>query len=299
MTKPSVPLDERPRSGPYSGLNANSARRFLCKQFEQAGLLDCEIEARELLMAAAGLSRSELITRGTEFISPEAFDRLQDYSARRLSGEPVDNILGYREFYGRRFDISPDVLSPRQETEEVAAKALELIAGIKAPRIVDLGTGSGAIIITLLLERIDAVGVGLDISEAALDIARTNAGVHGLASRLTLAKSDWFAKAKGRFDLIISNPPYIDSKAMAQLPREVADFDPHISLHGGEDGLAPYRIITANAQDYLNPGGALVFEIGYDQGVTVPAILTMHNFNAVSLYHDIAGQARIVTGRAA
>ena len=298
MTKPSVPLDERPRSGPYSGLNTNSARRFLRKQFEQAGLPDCDAEARDLVMAATGLSRAQMITEGTEFISPEAFDRLQDYSARRLSGEPADNILGWREFYGRRFDISPDVLSPRQETEEVTAKALAQISAMQAPHILDLGTGSGAIITTILCERADAVGTAADISKAALDMAKKNAAAYGVTDRLTFLQSDWFDNIEGQFDLIISNPPYIDSAAMAQLPREVLAFDPQISLHGGEDGLTPYRIIAAQAGQHLKPGGVLVFEIGFDQGRSVPDILRRAGFINAEMFRDIAGQPRIVTARA-
>ena len=295
MTKPPVPLDQRPRSGPYSGLNANSARRFLRKQFEQAGLPDCDAEARDLVMAATGLSRAQMITEGTEFISPEAFDRLQAYSARRLSGEPADRILGWREFYGRRFDISPDVLSPRQETEEVTAKALAQISALRTPHVLDLGTGSGAIITTILCERTEAVGTAADISEAALDMARKNAAAHGVAGRLTLLQSNWFENIEGQFDLIISNPPYIDSAAMAQLPREVSAFDPHISLHGGEDGLAPYRIIAAQAGPYLKPQGRIVFEVGFDQGESVPDILRRAGFSGAEMFRDIAGLPRIVT----
>lgn len=292
-----IPLDESPRSEPYSDLNVNNARRLLCKQFEQAGLSDCEAEARELVMAATGLSRSELITQGADFMLPEALGLLQNYSARRISGEPVDHILGWREFYGRRFNINSDVLSPRQETEEVVANALSLIANIKSPHILDLGTGSGAIAITLLAERPDATGLALDYSNAALSIAENNSKAHGTDLRLKLLQSDWFENAAGEFDLIISNPPYIDSKAMKVLPREVANYDPEIALHGGEDGLSPYRIIAEHAKKYLKPNGYVVFEIGFDQGESVPEILTNRGFTQVALNFDIFGVARIVTAR--
>ena len=297
IEKTPIPLHKRPRSGPYSGLNVNSARRFLCKQFEKAGLADCEAEARELVMAAASLSRSELITKGTEFMSPEAFNTLQDYSARRLLGEPVDHILGWRAFYGRRFTINSDVLSPRQETEEVVAKALEMIAGVKAPILLDLGTGSGAIAITLLAERQDAAAIAVDYAKSALDIAAKNASAHDVQSRLTLLQSDWFETVTGQFDLIISNPPYIDDFAMAKLPEEVAKFDPALALSGGKDGLDPYRIIAAQAKNYLKPDGRLVFEIGFDQGSSVPAILKANGFSRTALYHDIFEQPRIVTAQ--
>jgi release factor glutamine methyltransferase len=298
MTKAPVPLHERPRSGPYSGLNANNARRFLTKQFEQAGLGDCDAEARDLVMAATGLNRSELITQGTEFISPEAFDLLQDYSARRLAGEPVDHILGWRDFFGRRFNINKDVLSPRQETEEVVAQGLEIIANMPAPKLLDLGTGSGAIIVTLLCERENAVGTATDISDKALGVAHANAARHDVMSRLTLLQSDWLSSVTGRYDLIISNPPYIDSLAMAELPTDVSDFDPALALHGGEDGLDPYRIIAAQAQDYLTQNGGLVLEIGYDQGKSVVNLLKKHGWRDVELFADIFGQPRIVKARA-
>jgi len=299
MKKSPVPLNERPRSGPYSGLNVSSARRFLAKQFEQAGLADCAAEAREFVMAATGLSHAALISNGTDFISPEAFDRLQDYSARRLSGEPLDNILGWRDFYGRRFQISPNVLSPRQETEEVTAKALEKIKPLTAPNILDLGTGSGAIIVTLLKERPTARGVAVDISNAALKIAAGNAASHGVSSRLKLIQGNWLSGLNGQFDLIISNPPYIDSEAMEKLPHDVLGYDPEISLHGGKDGLDPYRVIASQAMDYLSSKGWLVFEIGFDQGISVPNILKASGFIKVDCYKDAGGHPRIVTAQRA
>ena len=245
MSRSSIPPGQDPRSGPYSGLTVNSARRFLAKQIQQAGFEDCEAEARDLVMAAAGLTRAELITRATEFLSPEAFDRIQDYSARRLSGEPVDNILGWREFYGRQFKVSVDVLSPRQETEEVTTKGLELVADINAPHILDLGTGSGAIAITLLSERPDATALAVDISKAALKVASENAKAHDITNRLTLSRSDWLETVTGQFDLIISNPPYIDDIAMSELTREVAEFDPSLALRGGADGLSSCLLYTS------------------------------------------------------
>ncbi len=297
MSRSSIPLAQPPRSGPYSGQTVNSAQRFLAKQFQQAGFGDCEAEARDLVMAASGLTRAELITQATEFMSPETVERVQQFSARRLSGEPIDNILGWREFYGRRFKVSVDVLSPRQETEEVTAKALELITAINAPHILDLGTGSGAIAITLLSERPEATALAVDISKAALEVASENAKAHDLTNRLTLSQSDWFETVAGHFDLIISNPPYIDDVAMSELPRDVAEFDPSLALRGGADGLSAYRLIAAAAKEYLKSNGALVFEIGYDQGEAVLDILKRNGYRDTLLYHDIFQQPRIVTAR--
>lgn len=300
MNTPSAPkVYSGVSSGVFSGLNLNNARRAVAQQFERGGLADCEGEARELVMAATKLTRAELIVQGPEPLSPKAAQRLEDYTARRLAGEPVDNILGWRDFYGRRFKVTKDVLSPRQETEEVTARALALIKDIKAPRVLDLGTGSGAIITTILAERADASGAAADISQAALDIAASNAASHGVAERLTLIRSDWFSAISQpapneAFDLIVSNPPYIDSAAMGALETEVKQFDPALALHGGEDGLEPYRQIAARAGRYMTGGGALVFEIGFDQGQSVAEILQQAGFINIETTQDIFGQPRIV-----
>lgn len=294
-----VPLDERPRSGPYAGLNANSAKRFLTAQFVQAGIDDADIEARILVLAATGLSHAELIMRGTEFLSQEAFETVSAYATRRLSGEPVDSILGVRGFYGRDFKITRDVLSPRADTEIVVAQGLKALAETDSPHILDLGTGSGAIIITVLAEIPNALGTALDISDSALRVARNNAHSHSVDGRLSLQKSDWFTAlpADATFDLIISNPPYIDGPAMAALPKDVAQYDPEIALAGGEDGLACYRIIADNAADFLAPNGTLVLEIGYDQGDAVPDILRAAGFATITLHHDLGANPRCVVAK--
>ncbi len=275
-------------------------RRALQKTLDAADIPGSAFEARLLLQAATGLSHSELITESLQVLSPEAAQCLDGFSARRLSGEPVDSILGWREFYGRRFEISSDVLSPRQETEALVSTGLERVDGIAAPRILDLGTGSGAIIISLLAERSGALGVCVDVSKAALAIAKKNAAAHDVTARLAFLHGDWLAPVKvsgeDKFDLIVSNPPYIDSRAMGELPREVADFDPSLALYGGDDGLAAYRIIAKQAREYMAEGAALLLEIGYDQGESVPEILRQNGFVDITVQADLAGHARIVSG---
>ena len=291
-----VPLDKRPRSGPYSGINARSAKRFLTEQFRQAGIVLAEDDARELIMAVTGFSPTDFVLRGTEFLSPEQFDQVKDYADRRLSGEPVDAILGWREFFGRRFKISPDVLSPRGDTEILVELGLKAIKGITTPHILDLGTGSGAVLLTLLAENENAMGLGVDISEKALDIAMQNADALGLENRAKLAQSDWFDQVEGLFDLIISNPPYITDAAMQTLDNDVKDYDPDLALRGGPDGLAPYHFILAHAPHYLKQGGACWVEIGFDQGPAVEQLFKDHGFKNIQSIQDLSGHDRCVGG---
>lgn len=289
-----VPLSDRPRSGPYAGLNARSAKRFLTAQFTEAKLPTPEIDARELVLAAANISHANLIASGAEFLSQEVFAKISDYAQRRMAGEPVDHILGRRGFYGRDFKVTADVLSPRPDTEVLIDHALDFLGPYTRPKILDLGTGSGALAITLLAELPHAIGTATDISDAALAAARDNAAAHDVSARLAVLKSNWFENSNGQFDLIISNPPYIDGAAMAALPREVKDFDPDIALYGGDDGLAAYRIISAQAADYLAQGGRLILEIGFDQGTTVPDILRGDGWTDIVTTQDLAGQDRCV-----
>ena len=289
-----VPLNQRPRSAPYSGLNVNSAKRFLMAQFRAAGLETPDLDARLLVMAATGFSHTDMIARGTEFPPAEVFESIADYAARRLAGEPVDHILGHREFYGRRFKVSQDVLSPRPETEILVDAAIECLRGKSKPHILDLGTGSGAIIISILAEMEEATGEAVDLSIAALNIARENAAAHNVDDRLTLMEGSWFAPISGRYDIIISNPPYITSAAMEELEIEVKSFDPDLALRGGEDGLTAYRAIISQASNYLKPAGFLLFEIGYDQASSVMALLTEAGFTDISAHKDLSGHHRMI-----
>ena len=254
-------------------------KRNLTARFRAAELGSADLDARLLIESVTGYSAAELILNGQNIVPPAALGEIEALAARRLAREPVDHILGYREFYGRRFEISKDVLSPRPETEGLVDAALATIKNTENPHILDLGTGSGAIIISVLAERSDAAGVAADVSHGALDIAARNAAAHNVATGLTLTESDWFSAVDGVFDLIVSNPPYITDAAMEALSFEVTGFDPDLALRGGPDGLAPYRIITARAADYLKPGAALIFEIGYDQGAAVSSLMKRCEMN--------------------
>lgn len=291
-----VPLDKRPRSGPYSGINARSAKRFLTEQFRQAGIALAEDDARELVMAVTGFTLTDFVLRGTEFLTPEQFNQVKDYADRRLSGEPVDAILGWRDFYGRPFKINKDVLSPRGDTENLVACGLSAVKALSAPHILDLGTGSGAVLLTLLAERDKATGVGVDVSDKALDVARENARALGVANRTEFLQSDWFARVKGMFDLIVSNPPYITNAAMQDLDAGVRDYDPDLALRGGADGLDPYHSIITQALQHLRPGGACWVEIGFDQGQAVKQIFEVQGFKHIQLVQDLSGHDRCVGG---
>lgn len=292
-----TPLDQRPQSDPYSGLTLNAAKRFLAQQFREAGLESPDLDARLLVMTACGLSHAGLIARGTELMAPPMFEALSQYAQRRLCGEPIDHILGYREFYGRRFAISQDVLSPRPETEGLVDTALTLYPITYRADCLDLGTGSGAIIISLLAERPLWQGLACDISETALNIAKDNAQALGVEDRLAFQQGSWFELVQAKYDLILSNPPYIDAAHMAALPTEVAGYDPALALAGGEDGLSAYRVLAAQACDYLKPGGWLVLEIGYDQKTSVTALLENHGFTAISCEQDLSGHDRIIKAK--
>lgn len=276
---------------PYSGINLNSARRLLTRNFETAGIDSAALDARIIVAFAAGLSHADLLARGTEFLTPEQFDAVTDMAARRLAGEPVDMLIGRKAFWKDDFIVSKDVLSPRPETEGIIEAALK---GLRAPQtILDLGTGSGAIILSLGREFPAAALTATDISARALDIARQNAARLGIDCRFI--QSDWFAAVDGRFDLIVSNPPYITDAAMKTLPAEVSGFDPDLALRGGPDGLAPYRLMAARAPRHLTPGGALILEIGFDQGRAVSDLLRQGGFTDVAIIKDLAGHDRIIT----
>ncbi|MEM9599931.1 MAG: peptide chain release factor N(5)-glutamine methyltransferase [Pseudomonadota bacterium] len=291
-----VPLHLRPRSGPYSGLTLRSAKRFLARQFADADLPFADEDALDLLLSITGLSRTDYTLKGTDFISEAAFDALQAAAQRRLSGEPVDRILGFRDFYGRRFVID-NVLSPRGDTEVLLLAALDAVRDRSAPQLLDLGTGSGALAISILCERPDARVTATDLSRDALETAARNAETHGVADRLTLIRSDWFASLpEARYDAILSNPPYITTQAMTSLSREVSEHDPHQALHGGTDGLDPYRSLIPGSVAFLKRGGWLGVEIGHDQRDAVMSLLCAANFARVESQTDPAGLDRLVSG---
>jgi release factor glutamine methyltransferase len=248
------------------------------------------LDARLLLLAAAGLRHDELVSDPRLVVAPPEAATFRRMLARRLAGEPVARILGEREFYGRPFLLTPDVLDPRPDTETVVALSLEAFAD--GGHFLDLGVGSGAIAVTLAAERPASTGMAVDLSEAALTVARTNAERFGVARRLDLRQSDWFARVEGTFDFIVSNPPYIAGSTIGTLAPEVRDHDPRLALDGGADGLQAYRQIAAGCRDHLRPGGKVVVEIGAGQDAGVRDIFAAGGLTLREARPDLGGHLR-------
>jgi release factor glutamine methyltransferase len=261
-------------------------------RLEAAGTATPALDARLLFQAAAGIDHAALAGNPDLAVAGEAASRFDSFVGRRCTGEPVSRILGRREFYGREFAVAPPVLDPRPDTETVIDACLELLAGMAAPALLDLGTGSGAIAVTLLCEIPGARATGADISAAALDVAWLNANRLGAAERFAIHHGNWFDGIDGTFDLIVSNPPYIPSATIASLAAEVREHDPRISLDGGPDGLEAYRRIARHAEGHLRPGGIVVVEIGAGQVEDVTAIFAASGFRLNLSRRDLAGHVR-------
>ncbi len=211
---------------------------------------------------------------------------------RRAKREPLSHILGYRDFYHHRFIVTPAVLDPRPDTETLIEVALRQ----PFSRVLDLGTGSGCILLSLLAARGQATGLGTDISAAALDVARQNQAALHLGQRARFLQSDWFERVEGPFDLIVANPPYITATEMENLQPEVRHYEPRLALTDEADGLTAYRLITKYAPTYLAPGGRLIFEIGATQAAAVTAMMRNGGFADISVNPDLDGRDRVVAG---
>lgn len=269
-----------------------------------AGVATPELDARLLLCDATGLSHETYVAESRSTLNAEAATKLDAMIERRLGGEPVSRILGRREFYGREFRIDRHTLDPRPDTETLIEAVLDHVRANnrqdKDLRLIDLGTGTGCILLTLLAELPAAHGIGSDISEAALAVAAENARRLGLSDRASFVVADWFAGVEGTFDVILANPPYIASQAVAALAREVRDHDPLLALDGGADGLDAYRAIAAKAASFLAPGGVIFLEIGADQADAVRAIVRQAGLGVddAVLRHDLSGRPRVVGANA-
>jgi len=273
----------------------------LAKKLDTAGIESAELDARMLLGGVLELDLTGLITAASRPITAEEAAQIATFARRRITGEPVARILSRKEFWGLPLQLSPATLVPRPDTETVVELALEIArewAPERAFRIVDIGTGTGAILLALLHELPDAFGVGTDISPEALQTARRNAADLKLASRAAFVACDYAAALSGTFDLIVSNPPYIRSSDIAGLATEVRDHDPHRALDGGADGLAAYRALIPEAERLLKPGGALVVEAGQGQSADIEALMTGAGLTVgLPPKTDLAGIARAVSGR--
>ena len=255
-----------------------------------AGVSDPARDARVLLAHAARIEAARVTLIAPEDLAPDIADRYEQLIALRAIRVPVSHLLGEREFYGRRFKVSGDVLDPRPETETLIEAALAL----PFDRVLDLGVGSGCILVTLLAENEMATGVGVDLSEVACLQASANALLHRVQRRAEILQSDWLDNVQGRFDLIVSNPPYIALDEMNGLDAEVRQHEPEMALTDGGDGLGAYRRIADGVLPYLIPGGRLLVEIGPTQAAAVIALLAQAGLTGLRIISDLDGRDRVI-----
>jgi release factor glutamine methyltransferase len=267
--------------------------RTAARRLAAAGLPTAELDARALAQEAFGLTPAQLLADGGAEVSPAEAERLDALTARRLSGEPVDRILGRREFWGRDFALSPETLSPRPDTETVVEAALAELGDVDgAISVIDLGVGSGCLLLALLSELPNAWGLGVDLSPGAAAAARRNAKALGLAGRARFIAGDWAAGVRCRFDLVVSNPPYIATSEIPTLDVEVRAHDPRLALDGGADGLDAYRAILGEAPRLLAPAGLAVLELGAGQAKGVGEIAAASGLTVVRAVRDLSGVER-------
>lgn len=265
------------------------------KRLSEAGIEEAALDARLLLEHICGTDRNTLLVHGDREVNAQEQQAYEEAIARRSQRIPLQQITGSQEFMGLAFQVNEHVLVPRQDTEILVEEVLrELLDGVK---VLDLCTGSGCILISLLHYSNDCQGVGTDISRKALEVAcRNGAALLGEEKKYTFVESDLFEQVEGRYDIIVSNPPYIRQEKIDSLMPEVRDHEPRMALDGGEDGLDFYRRIVMESPDYLNGGGRLYLEIGCDQGDAVQELLLQRGFREVNVVQDYAGLDRVVSG---
>ncbi|WP_237479517.1 peptide chain release factor N(5)-glutamine methyltransferase [Lichenibacterium dinghuense] len=278
-----------------------AALRAATRALASAGVPDPEVDARILLLAAAGLDRLALILDPGRALPRDATERLDGFVARRAAREPVSRILGRRDFWGLTLRVTPDVLDPRPDTETVVAAVLDALGPRRGEplRLLDLGTGSGAILCALLSELPRASGWAVDRSAAACAVARGNLDACGLAPRSLVVQGDWAVALAGGFDTVVSNPPYIESAIIPELDRDVREHDPLAALDGGADGLDCYRVLAADLPRLLAKGGVACFEVGRGQDGDVAGLMRAAGLADVATRADLGGVERAVLGRQA
>jgi release factor glutamine methyltransferase len=266
------------------------------RRLAEAGIVDAALDARLLVEHFSGTTRAQAVSEPDRPIDLGAVAAVDAALARRISGEPVHRILGFRDFHGLRFALSEDTLEPRPDTETLVDAVLPFVRDTIARKgsctILDLGTGTGAIALALLAAEASAHATGVDISEGALATAMANASDLGLAERFSAMESTWFEKVSGRYDAIVSNPPYIPTNDIDGLQTEVRDFDPRRALDGGEDGLDAYRTIASGTEQHLEAGGIVAVEIGSTQKKDVARLFGLAGFALIEARRDLAGNDR-------
>jgi release factor glutamine methyltransferase len=289
---------------PAAGRDIAAAIAAASARLARAGVESARLDAESLIAAAAGVSRATLIAGGVE-IDAALAERFERMLARREAREPLAYIVGYREFFSLEFVVREGVLIPRPETETVVEAALDFLREHPAARVLDIGTGSGAIAIAIAANAPAARIVALDISKVSLEVAGDNARRHRCADRIACLQGDCFAALEDQaprfnpFDLIVSNPPYVAEPEFAALTPEVRDFEPRVALDGGSDGMDLYRRIAAGLPRWLAPGGEVILEVGAGQANTVEAMMHSAGCAASARRRDLAGIDRVVRARRA
>jgi release factor glutamine methyltransferase len=292
-------------AGTVARLTLGTALRQATADLRRAGVEGAGDDARRLLGAVLSLPAAQVLARPERLLSPEEAERIGHCVARRVAREPVSRILGIRDFYGRSFAISPATLDPRPDSETLITAALELAGRegwlARPLRILDVGTGSGCLLLTLLAELPGALGIGTDTSVAALDVARANARRLGVAHPAHWLAADALEAVRGRFDILICNPPYIPTATIAGLDAEVRCYDPPSALDGGEDGLRFFHRLLSRMEEVVVDGW-VVLEVGHDQADAVAALLASKGWAGsagdIRFYRDVAGRRRCVAARA-
>lgn len=250
------------------------------------------LDARVLVAHVLGLEPSLLFSRSGDAISADVEDGIEALARRRLNHEPVSRIIGRREFWGMDFALTADTLDPRADTETLVAAVLDVRSQYAAPRILDLGTGSGCILLAVLKDWPDATGVGVDLNPGAVTAAIANAAHFDFGDRAVIRQGNWCEGLSETFDIIVSNPPYIADDDLAGLAHGVSGFDPDLALRGGADGLAAYRALIPSARRHLKDRGRLYMEIGAGQAADVAALLVSAGFGPPGEHRDLAGVVR-------
>ena len=274
-------------------MNYTEAFLMGMQKLKEAQIGEAQLDARLLLEEVCGTDHNTLLCHGDREVSEEEEEKYRRALEQRAVHVPLQHLLGYQDFMGLRFQVNEYVLIPRQDTEILVEEAMRYLHD--GMRILDLCTGSGCILLSLLHYSNDCEGVGVDISQEALQVAAQNAELLGI--KADFLKSDLYEKVTGKFDLLVSNPPYIERKVIPTLMEEVREYDPYIALDGGEDGLDFYRRIIGGAQDYLKRGGQILMEIGSGQAQAVSELLREAGFKEIDVCRDFAGLDRVVSGR--
>jgi release factor glutamine methyltransferase len=274
---------------------AKDALRLAVLELQRAEIASASLDARVLLQHVLGVSREQLLADDRLVITPQQEAAYQEMIAKRVKRQPVSQLVGRREFWGITFRVTGDTLDPRPDSETVIEAVLKKMKDREAPyRILDLGTGTGCLLLALLSEYPNATGVGVDISEQALEVAQQNMSLLGMVNRARFLRSRWADEVEGEFDIIVSNPPYIPTQIIPTLAAEVREYEPHLALDGGEDGFDCYRAIMRQVPKFLAAEGVAAFEVGIGQQRELTAIAEAEAMQVAGIKEDMAGIPRCV-----